>query len=179
MRRVATLVLAALAAISSPAAAQGRVEIHLGGGVTEPTGDFGKAAKLGWHGLGSIAWFPGKEVFAIQATGFYGQNKFDPSGGKFKLAGGLAELRLDLRSEAAFRPYFMLGGGLVNSKASPDGGGGTSNTKGALAGGVGLGYVGATNVGFFVEFRYVNVFYSGSDQTFIPLSAGLRIALGE
>jgi opacity protein-like surface antigen len=177
MKRIMALAGAALLLTVASAAAQTKAEISFGGGITMPTGDFGDVAKLGWHGLTTITVFPGTQPLALQGSGFYGQNKFDTGSGKTKLFGALAELRLDLRTEAAFRPYVAFGGGLMNAKTSGTGGGTTSDTKAALDLGVGVGYIGASTVGFFVEARYVNVFDSGPDLTFIPVTAGLRIAI--
>jgi hypothetical protein len=177
MRRTLNLVLAALVGIAGPAAGQGRAELALGGGITQPTGDFGDATKVGWHALGTITWFPSADAFGVQATGFYGQNKFDPGGGKFRLFGGMGELRLDLRTEGSFRPYAMLGVGFMDVEAMPTGGNSSTDTKVSFDGGVGLGYVGAGKIGFFVQARYVNVFFDGPDLSFIPITAGLRVSL--
>jgi opacity protein-like surface antigen len=177
MRRSYWLILAALVGVTGTAAGQGRAEFALGGGLTEPMGDFGDAAKVGWHALGTITWFPSRDVFGLQATAFYGQNKFDPGGGKFQMFGALGEVRLNLRTEGAFRPYVMAGPGFMDVETKPTGGSSSTDTKFALSGGIGFGYMGAGKVGFFVQARYVNVFYSGPDLTFSPVSAGLLISL--
>jgi hypothetical protein len=177
MKRIMVLASTALFLMATSATAQSKAEISLGGGITQPTGDFGDLAKLGWHGLATITVFPGTQPFGLQGSGFYGQNKFETGGGKTKLFGALAEVRIDLRTGAAFKPYVTFGGGLVNAKTSVTGGGSASDTKGALDGAVGIGYVGASKVGFFFEVRYVNVFDSGPDLTFIPVTAGIRVSI--
>ncbi len=176
MKRHLTLACVALALMATSTAAQTRAHLSFGGGITQPSGDFGDVAKLGWHGLASIGVFPGWEPFGFQGVAFYGENKFEVGGGKAKLFGALAELRFNLRTGAPFTPYLTAGGGLVNVKAT-GGGGSSSETNGALEGGIGVSYLGAGNVGVFVEARYVNVFDSGPDLTFVPLTAGLRIAI--
>lgn len=179
MRRLISLVMAGLLGITASANAQS-LEVSLGGGATQPSGDFGNAAKLGWHVLGTISVFPSEATYAIQGTGFYGQNKFDGTGGDtFKLYGGLLEFRLDLRSGAAFRPYFMAGGGLIHVSGGASGPLAVSygDTKGAFSGGIGVAYEGKSKVGFFAQARYVNVFFGGPDLSFIPLSAGIRVGL--
>lgn len=182
MRRLILLVIAALIGASVSASAQS-LELSLGGGATQPSGDFGDAAKLGWHVLGTISVFPSDATYAIQGTGFYGQNKFDGTGGDtFKLYGGLLEFRLDLRSGAAFRPYFMAGGGLTHvsggaASSAPPPAISFGDTKGTFSGGIGVAYEGKSGVGFFAQARYVNVFFSGPDLSFIPLSAGIRVGL--
>jgi hypothetical protein len=161
-----------LLVLVSGARAQSPVEIAVGGGATEPTGDFGNAAKLGWHGLATVTVFPSGGVLGIQATGFYGQNNFDPGGGKWKLAAGLAELRLNMRTTAAFKPYFTAGGGVVNYKAALSSGPTASQTKGAVDGGLGVAYSAGGDGGIFLQLRYINVFASGSDLNFIPITIG-------
>jgi opacity protein-like surface antigen len=177
MKRIFSLAIATLLLMAASVAAQSKAELSFGGGITQPTGDFGNVAKTGWHGLATITAFPAGQTVGLQGSVLYGQNKFETGGGKTKLFGALAELRLDLRTGAAFTPYVAVGGGLMNVKATAAGGGSSSDNKGALDGGVGVGYLGASSVGFFVEARYVNVFESGADLTFIPVTAGLRIAL--
>jgi opacity protein-like surface antigen len=177
MKRILSLTSAALLLLAASATAQSKAEIGIGGGITQPTGDFGDVAKLGWHGLATITVFPGSQPFALQGSAFYGQNKFDTGGGKTKLFGALGEFKLDLRTGASFTPYVVAGGGLVNVKTSVPGGTSSSDNKGALDAGVGAGYTGASKVGFFVEARYVNVFDSGPDLTFIPVTAGLRVSI--
>lgn len=177
MRRPFILMLALLGGAAGTPAAQQRAELSLGGGITVPSGDFGNAAKTGWHGLGTITWFPAGDPLGVQATAFFGQNKFEGGGGKFQMFGALLEGRLDLRTESAFRPYVMAGGGVTDVEAKPTGGTSVTRTKVAIDGGVGFGYVGTSKVGFFVQARYVNVFDSGPDLTFIPVTAGIRIAL--
>jgi opacity protein-like surface antigen len=179
MRRLILLAAAGLLGMTTPGYAQ-RLEFSLGGGVTQPTSNFGDVAKLGWHGLATFSVFPSHATYAFQGTGFYGQNKFDGTGGKkFKLYGGLLEFRLDMRSGAAFRPYVMAGGGVthVTGGAISSALSLVDDTKATLAGGIGVAYEGASKVGFFVQVRYVNVFLNGPDLQFIPLSAGLRIAM--
>lgn len=172
MKRIISLACAALFLTVASAAAQTKALISFGGGITQPSGDFGDVAKLGWHGLGTLTVFPGTEPFGIQGTVFYGENKFDVGGGKTKLFGGLAEIRLDLRTGAQFTPYVAVGGGLVNTKV-----GSSSDNNGALDGGLGVSYLGPSRVGAFLEVRYVNVFDSGPDLTFFPVTAGLRIRI--
>ena len=176
MKRLVPLILMALLVMTGTAAAQSRVELALGGGATVPTGDFGNAAKAGWHALATVAIFPGTSVLGVQATGFYGQNTFKAGGGKWKLSGGVAELRLEMRSKAAFKPFFMLGGGLVDYKAALTSGPSASNTKAALDGGVGVAYNVGANGGLFLQGRYVIVFSPGSHLTFVPFTAGFQVS---
>jgi hypothetical protein len=177
MKRLILCTAFALLATAGTAAAQTEIEGALGGGFTEPTGDFADAAKLGWHGLASFGVMPEGSPLGVQATGYYGQNKFEGGGGKWELLGLLGELKIALRNEGSLRPYVSAGGGLIDVKAKPDAGGSASDTKGALAFGIGGGYHLNPTASIFVEGRWVNVFFSGSDMNFIPVSAGVRFKL--
>jgi hypothetical protein len=170
MKKVLCLTLTALAFISTVAQSQVGVEFHLGGGITQPTGNFNDVAKLGWHGLATFAVVPSHAPFAIQASALYGENKFKAGSGKWKLFGGLGEVRLDLGTKGTSRGYFMAGGGAFNLKAT----GGGSSTKAAFDGGAGFAYLPSPEYGVFIEARYVNVFVSGPDIAFIPVTLGLR-----
>ncbi len=177
MKRITCIALAALAFISTAAQAQAGVELHLGGGITQPTGNFNDAAKTGWHGLATIAVVPSHSPFAIQASALYGEDKFKVGGGKWKMFGGLGEIRFDLSTSGKSRGYLMAGGGLFNVKATPTGGPASSNTKGAFDGGAGFAYMAGPEVGVFIEARYVNVLLNGPDIAFIPVTFGFRLAL--
>lgn len=176
MKRIACFVIAALSFISTAAQGQVGVEFHLGGGITQPTGNFNDAAKLGWHGLATFAVVPSHSPFAIQASALYGENKFKVGSGKWKLFGGLGEIRLDLATTGKSRGYLMAGGGAFNVKAT-SGGTSVSNTKGAFDGGAGFAYVPSSEFGVFIEARYVNVLVSGPDIAFIPVTVGFRFTL--
>jgi opacity protein-like surface antigen len=177
MKRIVSIALAALSFATTAVQGQVGVELHVGGGITQPTGNFGDAAKLGWHGLVTFALVPNQAPFAIQASGFYGQNNFKPSGGKWKLAAGLGEIRMDLGTHGTARGHVMAGGGAVNVKAKATGGASVSETKGAFDIGAGFVYLPTPEIGIFLEGRYVNVFVNGPDITFIPITAGVRLVL--
>jgi len=173
-------ILTAGAIAASPAAAQTRASFMLGGGLTVPLGDFGDAAKLGWHGLGGVEFgFPTLPV-GIRVDGIYGQHKFENNpftDGKFKLFGANADVVWHSKTPGV--QFYVLGGpGIYNVKADPDVGSGTDETKFALNGGAGIRF-GTSMARFFAEGRYVNVFTSGSDAHFIPLTVGVQFGGGQ
>lgn len=174
MKRAIFVALVALAVSATQAHGQMKVEFDLGGGITEPTGDFGDAAKLGWHGLATFGVVPSGDRFAIQATGFYGEDDFEVLSGKWKLGGGLGEFRFDAFNADKFTGSVMLGGGLMHVKAEPSGGKSTSETKGAFDGGLGIAYMVGDSWGLTFQLRYVNVFMDGSDISFVPVTLGVR-----
>ena len=175
MKRTFLIAIAALACLTSALSAQAKIQVDLGGGITEPVGRFGDVAKLGWHGLATFAVVPAGSPIAIQATGYYGENKFDPSGGTFQLLGGLGEIRFDLKATEGFGGFALAGFGLMDVKARPTGGGTASDTKTAFDVGAGLRYLVSGKVGLFAAARYVNVFTAGEDLKFVPVSVGLRL----
>ena len=82
--------------------------------------------------------------------------------------------------ESTFRPYLIGGGGVYNFKTTgEDDLGGlidtdNSVTKFGLNGGAGFDFK-AGAIGLFVEGRFHNVFTSGSNLRFIPISVGIRL----
>ena len=174
MKRTLLLTFAALVLTASAGHGQMKVQFDLGGGISEPTGDYGDFTDLGWHGLATVAVVPNGSPLAIQVTGFYSQLDFKTIGGRWELGGGFGELRLDLLKRSKMTGSVLLGGGVIHAKAKPDVGGSTSDTRGAFDGGLGLTYNVTEMVGFFFQARYVNIFIDGPDITMIPLTAGLR-----
>jgi opacity protein-like surface antigen len=174
MKRAIFVALVALAVSATQAHGQMKVELDLGGGISEPTGDFGDAAKLGWHGLATLGVVPSGDRFAIQATGFYGEDDFEGLSGKWKLGGGLGEFRFDAFNADNFTGSVMLGGGFMHVKAEPSSGKSVSETKGAFDGGLGIAYMVGDSWGLTFQLRYVNVFMDGSDISFVPVTLGVR-----
>jgi hypothetical protein len=176
MRGAYCLALAALALAAGTANGQTRFEFGVGGGISEPSGDFGNLAKTGWNGLGTVGIAPSSMPLAIQASGYFGENGFDAGSGKYQLAGVLGELRLILRTTGEIRPYVLFGGGAIDVKEAPDGFPSAHQTKGAIDGGIGLLFWAHKSTGLFVEARYVNVFTDVKKTEFIPVSVGLRFS---
>ena len=67
--------------------------------------------------------------------------------------------------------------GVYNIKAKPTTGSSTSETKFGINVGAGFDFDIQDKVGIFVEGRFHNVFISGSDAKFIPISAGVRFGV--
>ena len=177
MKRAALSIFAlSLAAALSTSAlqAQSKLTFGAGAGLTLPMGDFGDAAKLGWHGLALVGYSPSASPVGFRGEFFYGQNNTDGIDGSFKLAGAMASVTYDFPSKSSIRPYVLGGIGMVNAKVEIDGFGSDSETKLAAAGGGGIKFRAGSNANFFVEGRFVNVFTSGSSTTYIPVSFGIQ-----
>jgi hypothetical protein len=147
------------------------VNFGVGGGLTIPIGDFGDVAKTGWHGLGIIG-YQLQSGLGLRGDFYYGQNNSDPSGAKFKLAGGLANVSYSFSGKSSITPYVIGSIGYFNFKA--DGGGASSSeSKVAFGGGGGIKFKAGSDSHFFVESRYLTINTSGSNANFIPITVGI------
>jgi opacity protein-like surface antigen len=183
--RVVTKAVAALTAgmlLSAPALRAQGAEFSLGGGVGMPLGTFDDAAKVGWHGLAAVSFIPNGWPVGIQIDGQYQQYKLDGSTSlkdRFIIGTGNVVYKFKTSEESTFRPYLIGGGGVYNFKTTgTDDLGGVidtdnSQTKFGLNAGAGFDFK-AGSVGLFVEGRFHNVFLTGEDVKFIPITVGIR-----
>jgi hypothetical protein len=164
-----------LALGASIASAQTPVKFGLGGGVTIPSGSTSDLLKTGWHGMGLIQFKPAASPVGFQIDGAYQELKFDLGGGKEQIINGTGNVvyEFQVSPETKFRPYLIGGGGVYNLKDEFDVGGSSSVTKFGVNAGAGFN-VQASGVAVFVEGRFHNVFVTGSDFHFIPITAGVR-----
>jgi hypothetical protein len=169
--------------LGAPALRAQGAEFSLGGGVGVPLGDFGDAAKIGWHGLAAVSFVPSGWPVGIQVDGQYQQYKFDGSESlkdRFLIGTGNVVFKFKSSEESTFRPYLIGGGGVYNIKATgTDDLGGVIDTEGSLTkfglnAGAGFDF-NAGAIGLFVEGRFHNVFTPGSNLTFIPVTLGIRL----
>ena len=160
---------------ASIVSAQTPVKFGLGGGVTIPSGSTSDGLKTGWHGMGLIQFKPATSPVGFQVDGAYQQLGFDAGGGKDQIIDGTANVvyEFQVSPETKFRPYLIGGGGVYNIKDKPDNFASVSSTKFGINAGAGFN-VQASGVSVFVEGRFHNVFVTGSDFHFIPITAGVR-----
>ena len=180
MKRIISVVLAAGAALAIGASvAQAQVNVGVGGGVSIPLGDFGDAAKTGWHGL-AIVGYDLPSGLGVRGDFYYGQNnaKGVPSGvsAKWKLAGGLGNVLYSF-SAGTVHPYVLGSIGFFNLKADAGSAGSNSETKVAFGGGAGLKFKAGSDANIFVEGRYLTINTSGSNANFIPITVGVSFGL--
>jgi hypothetical protein len=172
--------------VSAPALHAQGAEFALGGGIGIPSGDFDDVAKLGWHGLVGVSFVPTNWPVGIQIDGQYHQFKLDEDvvgAGSLKdrISLGTANIVYKFKSSETtkFRPYLIGGGGVYNLKTTGSSDVGTivdtegSTTKFGLNAGAGFDFK-AGSAGLFIEGRFHNVFTSGSDLQFIPITIGVR-----
>jgi hypothetical protein len=182
--RVRRMALAALAlgtlAGASTVQAQG-AEFSLGGGIANPLGTFNDATKLGWMGLAAVSFVPTGSPVGFQIDGQYQQYPFDGFSGheRFLIGTGNVVFKFKTSEQSPVRPYLIGGGGVYNFKATNNTtfNGNTSTTgsttKFGVNGGAGFDFK-AGAAGLFVEGRFHDVFTSGKDFTFIPITVGVR-----
>jgi opacity protein-like surface antigen len=178
-------VLVIMALSASAARAQG-AEVSLGGGLGVPLSDFDDVAKLGWHGLAAVSFVPTGSPVGIQIDGQYHQFKLDEDvfarddlKDRFIFGTANAVFKFKTSETSPVRPYILGGVGVYNFKTTgaDDVGDvlGTDNstTKFGINGGAGFDFK-AGSAGLFVEGRFHNIFTSGSDINFIPITVGIR-----
>jgi opacity protein-like surface antigen len=183
--RVLTKGFAALTAamlLGAPALRAQGAEFSLGGGLGIPLGSFDDAVKMGWHGLAAVSFVPNGSPVGIQFDGQYQQYKIDGSSSlkdRFIMGTGNVVFKFKTSEESAFRPYLIGGGGVYNFKTTgTDDLGGVidtdnSTTKFGLNAGAGFDFK-AGAVGLFLEGRFHDVFTTGENLKFIPITVGIR-----
>jgi hypothetical protein len=180
MKRIVSVAFAAGAALAlSAVAAQAQVSVGVGGGVTIPTGDFGKATKTGWHGLANVGYSMPSGL-GVRGDFYYGQNSFDGVSGKAKLAGGFGNILYSFSGAGSVHPYVLGSVGFINAKGEASAGGisaSASETKIAFGGGAGIKFKAGTDSNIFLEGRYITVNTSGSNTNFIPITLGISFGL--
>jgi hypothetical protein len=179
MKGAAVIALALLANVSA-ANAQG-VELSLGGGISNPLGTFNDATKMGWNGLAALSVVPTGSPVGFQVDGEYQQFPFDGFSGheRFLIGTGNVVYKFKTSENSTVRPYLIGGGGVYNFKgtgsSTVSGNFSTtgSTTKFGINGGAGIDFK-AGSAGLFVEGRFHDVFTSGKDVTFVPITVGIR-----
>ncbi len=167
------LALLALLSVGARSAyAQEGVYFGVGGGGTEPVGDFSDEANFGWHGLAIIGYRPGAHSpSSFRIDGLYGENDFEAGSGKTKLAGGLANGVYEFGSGKA-KAYLVGGIGVFSVKA-----GSSSVTKFSAGGGAGIALPVGSDSRVFFEARYISVFTETHNTAFIPLTLGITFGV--
>ncbi len=178
VKGAAALVLGML--LSAPAARAQGAEFSLGGGIGIPLGSFDDAAKMGWHGLAAVSFVPTGSPVGIQFDGQFQQYKLDVAGdlkNRLLIGTGNIVFKFKTSEESRFRPYLIGGGGVYNLKTTGNVTPWTLFEGGVTKFGInaGAGFdVKAGGAGLFVEGRFHNVFTSGENVKFIPITVGIR-----
>lgn len=168
MRRM--ILLTSLAILVAPVWASAQVRLMAGGGLSTPFGDFGDAAKAGWHLAGGLQLsVPTIPVVALRADGGYhsfGQARPAPS---LDMLTGNLSLVFNLPG-VGLVPYVLAGLGAYRTTA--EGLDAVSDNGFHAAFGVNIGAIG---LGGFGEVRFVNVNQSVTDARFVTATLGFRL----
>ena len=173
--------LAVLGATS--AYAQSGIAVGIGGGVSIPTGSpLSDDVKTGWNGTASLQFKPPASPVGFQVDGMYQQLKakstaVTPLLDKDEIWSGTGDIVFwfPVAKETKVRPYILGGGGVYNLKSKLTNGTSSSVTKFGINAGAGFDFDLQSKVGIFLEGRFHNVFITGSDAKYIPITAGVRI----
>jgi len=159
--------------------AQG-AEFSLGGGLGVPLGSFDDAVKMGWMGLAAVSFVPNGSPVGIQFDGQFQQYKLDGTGdlkNRLLIGTGNIVYKFKTAEESRFRPYLIGGGGVYNLKTTGNVTPGTlcegGVTKFGINAGAGFDFK-AGGAGLFLEGRFHDVFTSGENVKFIPITVGIR-----
>src|SRR5688572_3962055 len=184
LKGVAALALST-ALFASAAQAQTPVSFGLGGGLTLPLGDFGDAAKMGFHGMGLVEFQPASLPVGIRLDGSYHRVGFSDlfedvvgEGNHQIIMGTLNGVyTFTTAPESKFHPYIVAGVGMYNAKANVENADNDSETKFGINGGAGFNF-GMGSASVFVEGRFHNIFTEGSSTNFVPITLGVRFGGG-
>lgn len=178
----AALAMVAMVAMSATAQAPPKpFDIYIGGGVSMPTGNFGDAYKMGFHGNGKIAFEATPMIDIVGNIAYHtfsfddqGNSDFDGGSTSVIMIGGDGRYAFDM-PQSNFGPYVLAGVGLgivslgditLPVVGTVDGG---SETKPYINFGGG-----AEVQKFFFEIKYVIVMTSGDSFSFLPITVGVK-----
>ena len=184
LKSVAALALST-ALFASAAHAQTPVSFGLGGGATLPLGDFGDAAKTGFHGMGLVEFQPAGLPVGIRFDASYHRIGFSDlfedvvGAGNHQIIMGTLNgvYTFTTAAESKFHPYIVAGVGAYNAKANVEDADNNSETKFGINGGAGFNF-GMGSASVFLEGRFHNIFTEGSSTNFVPITLGVRFGGG-
>ena len=168
-------VVVALALCTPSMSAQRPIVIGLGGGASQPLGDFADAAELGWHALAVISLESIMLPQSLRADIGYGVFPFkDVPGSDGNHTVGSATVNLGYRlpmTDSPFSPYILTGFGWYQLGCDQD------CEKTIVAGwnaGLGTKFI-AMGLNGFIESRFHYVYGGPGSATFVPVTIGFRL----
>lgn len=173
-------VLACAFALALPASA-GAQHVILSVGLTNPIGDFGDFANLGWMAEGGVTFPVGEDGLWAGVVGSYGINNHDADvigvtdGDKTNVLTGMGLIGYNIATEGNVAPYVWGGAGILVHRFVPEVGDSESDSNFGFQAGVGVS-IGAqeSDVHPYVEVR----FEGASETQFIGANAGVAISVG-
>jgi len=151
------------------------VRLSLGGGVSIPTGSYGRNDNDGWHVLGAAVASSPIPNLAFRVDGMYSVTPHQGfSNGHTKIGGGTASVLFRLsRTGPNLRPYVLTGIGYYDVTSTAQALPSTSRSALAWSGGGGLAVLGLGPAIGFIEARYLTIRTSGTPTNLFPVSLGL------
>jgi opacity protein-like surface antigen len=171
MKRMLVGVAAAVALMAGAANAQDVKPFSFGisGGLSVPTGDFGKGVKSGYNASGLFEVQPAGFPVALRLEGQFQQFDAKAGNGNLRTLGALVNAVYYIPSAGVVKPYFTGGVGMVNLKPK----GFDGETKFAYDLGAGLNFQ-LTGVTTFVEVNWQGIQTSGSAANQLPIRVGVK-----
>ena len=150
------MLLAVLALASTPVISVGQVRLMVGGGLSQPNGDFADQANRGLHGRAGLQ--VGVPVFPVSLRGEGEIHQFSQPTGleNTTMLNGTLSAVLGLGG-IGLQPY-LLAEVQINR---------------GIHGGFGVG-IGALGFGGFAEIRFVSISLETGNTRYIPVTLGLR-----
>ena len=167
MRKITLLTILALA--STPVISRAQVRLLIGGGLSQPNGDFSEQVNTGLHGR--VGLQVGVPVFPLSLRGEGEIHQFSkPTGAEnTAMLNGALSAVLGLGG-IGLQPYLLAGMGSyrldTRSAELPE-------TSRGIHGGFGVG-IGALGFGGFAEVRFVSISGDSGNTRYIPVTLGLR-----
>ena len=163
------MLLAVLALASTPVISLGQVRLMVGGGLSQPHGDFADQANRGLHGRAGLQ--VGVPVFPVSLRGEGEIHQFSQPAGieNTTMLNGTLSAVLGLGG-IGLQPYLLAG---IGSYRLDTGGTEEVQTNRGIHGGFGVG-IGALGFGGFAEIRFVSISLETGNTRYIPVTFGLR-----
>jgi hypothetical protein len=174
----AALTLGTLA-VAAPLEAQGRSttgpRFGIAGGVSQPTGDLGDAADLGFNVTGTLDIAPEAIPFPLRFDLMFNRWGGDGFDGSIRSFAGIANGVFNIPTQqGGLEPYVLGGLGIYNNAVNADDFEDDSETDLGINFGGGFRFL-LSGFDTYVELRYHNVFGGDENEaSFLPIVFGIR-----
>ena len=169
MRPIA--VLATLAFLLIPSAAEAQVRILGGAGVTNPMSDLSDASDVGWHAMAGMHLGIAALPVGLRADGGYHSFGEQGTNPKTSILSGALSLVVTFPG-VGLSPYVLGGVGLYRTSLDVDGL--EPDSDSGIHGAFGVD-IGALGFGGFAEVRLVNVRPESGNLRFVTATLGIRL----
>lgn len=178
---ITALAIVALMVVSASAQVPAKpFKIYLGGGLTMPSGNFGDAYKMGFHGNGKIGFVVSPKLDVMGSVAFHsfsiddqGVSGIDGGTMTIIMIGGDARLTFPMPNSPV-KPYALGGGGFGIAKVGEITVSGSGTTPSDSESKPYLEFGGGVEINkFFAEIKYVVLMTSGESLKYLPITVGV------